>query len=119
MKLFVDDVRACPNGWVLARTVTEAIRLIDTQVVEEVSLDHDIACRLVTGQEHTSNETFEPVARFISSWNSEIPWTGGIGSEKDLIRVRIHTSNFVAGRKMADILGIEYDHYLYDEKDYE
>lgn len=37
IKLFVDDLRACPKGWVPARTVTEAIRILATQSVEEVS----------------------------------------------------------------------------------
>lgn len=114
MKLFVDDVRACPKGWVLARTVQKAIRLIHTQDVNEVSLDHDIACRLVTGQEHTSNETFEPVARFIAMWNNFC-----VDTIRNVINIRIHTSNFEAGHVMAKIVGIEYDNYLYDPKDYE
>lgn len=42
MKLYVDDLRKCPDGWVLARSVTEAIRILATQSVDEVSLDHDI-----------------------------------------------------------------------------
>lgn len=114
MKLFVDDLRACPKGWVLARTVTKAIRYLATQDVKEISLDHDIACRLVTGQEHTSNETFEPVARFVAIWNDYC-----VDSIRSRIDIRIHTSNFEAGRVMADILGIDYSPYLYNEKDYE
>lgn len=42
IKLFVDDLRPCPEGWTLARTITEAIRILATQYVTEVSLDHDI-----------------------------------------------------------------------------
>ena len=119
MKLFVDDVRACPDGWVLARTVTQAIRILSTQDVTEVSLDHDIACRLVTGQEHTSNETFEPVARFLRILDllQSSEADHATGPVIPMI-YRIHTSNFVAGRVMADIMGIKYDNYLYDQKDY-
>lgn len=36
IRLFVDDIRREPEGWVRARTVTEAIRLLATQDVEEV-----------------------------------------------------------------------------------
>jgi len=65
MKLFVDDIRRYPDDWILARTVSEAIRILDTLSVEEISLDHDIACYHLDGSQHSSNETFEPVARFI------------------------------------------------------
>lgn len=98
MKLYVDDIRACPEGWIPARTVTEAIRTLATLPIQEVSLDHDIACYLKRGQEHTSEETFEPVARYLALMLQ----TGA------KIQVRIHTSNYPAGDKMADILGIEY-----------
>ncbi len=56
MKLYVDDVREVPEGWVLTRTITEAIRLLATMKVDEVSLDHD----------YLYNETYEPVARYIA-----------------------------------------------------
>jgi len=95
LKLFVDDLRACPQGWVPARSVTEGIRILATMPVEEVSLDHDIACHLVMGREHLSAETFEPVARYIALM-------------KERPAVKIHTSNYPAGSKMAEILGIEY-----------
>lgn len=46
MKLYVDDVRDAPDGWVLARTVEEAKRLLATGEVISVSLDHDMgACK--------------------------------------------------------------------------
>lgn len=44
IRLFVDDLRAAPDAsWTVVRTVTEAIRVLATQDVEEVLLDHDIA----------------------------------------------------------------------------
>jgi hypothetical protein len=95
MKLYVDDIRACPEGWIPARTVTEAIRILATMPIQEVSLDHDIACYLKRGQEHTSEESFEPVARYIALMNPRPA-------------VRIHTANYPAGDRMAEILGIEY-----------
>lgn len=102
MKLFVDDLRTPWDGWVLARTITEAIRILATQVVDEVSLDHDIGCRLITGQEHSSNETFEPVARYLAIMGEKRPC------------IKFHTSNPVGGKKMAEIIGIPYrwTHYL-------
>jgi len=44
LKLFVDDVRAVPDGsWELCTTITKAIRMLHTQNVEVISLDHDIS----------------------------------------------------------------------------
>jgi hypothetical protein len=42
MKLFLDDIRKCPEGYVLVRTAEDAISLLDTGSVAEVSLDHDL-----------------------------------------------------------------------------
>jgi hypothetical protein len=114
MKLFVDDIRMCPDGWIPARSVTEAIRILATQFVTEVSLDHDIACFYDQhmSAHHTSPETFEPVARYLAlMFESEVV-------DRQDIKVRIHTANFEAGKKMARILDIEYNNYFYDEKDY-
>lgn len=99
MKLFVDDIRACPEGWVLARTITEAIRLLSTQDVTHVSLDHDIGCRLASGQEHSSDETFEPVAWYLAKVYDHPAWGGPV--------ILIHTGNIEAGKRMAEIMGIQ------------
>jgi len=40
--LFVDDQLDCPPGWVQARNTSEAIALLQTGKVEEVSIDHDL-----------------------------------------------------------------------------
>lgn len=45
VKLYMDDVRPCPIGWTVARSVKEAIAVMETYVVTEASLDHDLgAC---------------------------------------------------------------------------
>lgn len=99
MKLWVDDQRPAPDGWVLARTVTDAVRLLaNAQGVEEISLDHDIACTSRRGdlvwEAHASEETFEPVAYYIHMM-SEVGWSG---------HVTIHTANPVAAIKLSQIL---------------
>lgn len=96
MKLFVDDIRRQWEGWHRARTVTEAIRILATMPVEIVSLDHDIACYLVSGHEHSSEETFEPVARYIALMGGDAPF------------VQFHTGNPEGGQKMARIIGVPY-----------
>lgn len=98
MKLYVDDLRACPSGWHLARTNTEAIRLLASGYVEEISLDHDICSR-----EHLtamSDETFCAVAYYIA-----------LMEKKPL--VRFHTGNIDAGIAMAKIIGCEFLHEMH------
>ncbi len=45
VRLYLDDVRKCPVGWTLARSVAEAIDVMKRWTVVEASLDHDLgAC---------------------------------------------------------------------------
>lgn len=98
MKLFVDDLRKCPDGWTLARTNTEAIRLLATGHVKEISIDHDIAyfapdakvkIRLAIGE-----ETFQPVVYYICAMKPE-------GRPKE---ITIHTANYSAGLRMYTLM---------------
>lgn len=42
VRLWLDDVRPAPEGWVRTRTVQETIERIERGDVAEVSLDHDL-----------------------------------------------------------------------------
>lgn len=42
MKVYLDDERATPEGWVRVYWPDEAIELLKTGTVEEISLDHDL-----------------------------------------------------------------------------
>jgi hypothetical protein len=42
MKVYLDDERATPEGWTRVYWPDEAIRLLETAAVEELSLDHDL-----------------------------------------------------------------------------
>ena len=42
MKIFLDDERPTPEGWVQAYWPQEAIALLETGEVTEISLDHDL-----------------------------------------------------------------------------
>lgn len=109
MKLFIDDIRPAPKGWYLARTVTEAIRLIDLYEWEAISLDHDIFFPCTFGEEtitkmknidpfnaHASKEDFTAVARFITyrfKSPDDAPGT-----------IFIHTANPVGYERLKAIL---------------
>lgn len=41
-KLWLDDTRPAPEGWVWAKTVEEAIEVMVNNVVSHASLDHDL-----------------------------------------------------------------------------
>lgn len=44
MRLWHDDVRPAPDGWICARTNDEAIEVLLGREVTECSLDHDLGC---------------------------------------------------------------------------
>lgn len=106
MKIYVDDLRQAPEGWVLARTITEAIRMLAELAVEEVSLDHDIVYVDERGQwlgkNHTENYT--PVARYIAQMPKSV---------RPKI-VKIHTSNAVGAEALKQILGGCVDEIIID-----
>ena len=107
MKLWVDDIRKEPEGWRRARSVTEAIRILDSfPDVTKVSLDYDISMKVTVGTKEAgyseprpfaSNETFEAVARFIAA-----KYTAKFMPPN--FQVTIHTANKVGAANMAEIL---------------
>jgi len=42
MRIFLDDERQTPEGWVRVKWPDEAIALLKSGFVEEISLDHDL-----------------------------------------------------------------------------
>ena len=104
IKLYVDDLRNAPEGWHLARTITEAIRKIATMPITEISLDHDIIFKR-NKRTPSESETFEPVCRYIAIFNSYLE----IHQEKDKriksIKVYCHSGNPLAVEKYSQILG--------------
>jgi hypothetical protein len=42
MRVFLDNERETPDGWTRVYWPNEAIRLLETGTVEELSLDHDL-----------------------------------------------------------------------------
>lgn len=41
-KLWVDDLRPAPDGWLWAKTSAQAVEFLATVAVDTVSLDHDL-----------------------------------------------------------------------------
>ena len=98
IKLWVDDIRKAPDGWHWAKTATEAIRILATQVVTEISIDHDISHKVAVGnvsRPYPCPETFESVAWFVRQLL--------FGPSTQLTRITIHTANGPAGDRMMKI----------------
>jgi hypothetical protein len=101
IKLYVDDIRKCPEGWTLARTNDKAIRLLHTMDVEEISLDHDICWYDRKNKNiQMAEETFHPVAYYLAT----------MPAERRPKKITLHTANPVGGQAMYNTLwraGIE------------
>lgn len=89
MKLYVDDIRKAPKGWLLARTIDEAVRMIVRWKPTDISLDHDIG---------NYDETFQSVAHLIGQmYMNDAFWA-------DELEVSIHSDNPVGAKRLQDIL---------------
>lgn len=76
MKLYLDDVRECPKGWIPIRTVRDMIQLLQEQDVSEISFDHDLGKGL-SGydvlnwiERKVFEDGFKPPRMYVHSWNS-------------------------------------------------
>lgn len=103
MKLFIDDIRDAPEGWVLARSISEAVNFIRRYALEitHISFDHDISIPVkVNGfiKPYPSPDTFKVVAYFVLDSITDESY----GIKEDVV-LTTHSSNPV-GR--AEIVAI-------------
>lgn len=117
MKLWVDDVRPCPDGWVWAKTFTDAVEILESDVeLTDASLDHDLGFELV--DEGTWDFTkFEGIAK---------PYDGLAPTGYDLTKwmveravwpsqsLTVHSMNPVGVRNMC-VLIEKHGPYVYRE----
>lgn len=92
MKVYLDDERPTPEGWVGVRWPGEAIALLQTGGVEELSLDHDLG-------DDARGTGYDVVL-----WIEEAVAVRGFKPP----RIRVHSANSSAREKMlAGIASIE------------
>lgn len=84
MKVFLDDVRACPDRWVKATSYNEMIRILETKKgeIEEISLDHDL------GEVRSGYD--------VCKWMVE--------NDYWVNKITIHTANPVGSKNMLQLL---------------
>jgi len=103
IKIWLDDRRPAPNGWISCRWPEEVIEHLKTGKVEEISLDHDLDDLHVVGQGYCPSIK-ERTGYDVLIWIEEQVITGGFVPPK----IRIHTANFSARKKMlAAVASIE------------
>lgn len=89
MKVFLDDERVAPAGWVQVRWPEEAIKLLQSGNVTELSLDHDLG-----DDEHGTGYD-------VIIWIEEAVATSGFRPP----HIKVHSANPSATVKME--LGIQ------------
>lgn len=78
MKLYLDDVRKCPDGFFLCRTAEDAIQIIDYGEVVYISFDHDLGGD-VTGYDVAKHIEEEVAAGNISCPDWDIHSSNPVG----------------------------------------
>jgi hypothetical protein len=79
MKIFLDDERQTPEGWIRAYTVTEAVSYLSTRQVTHLSCDNDL------GSLETSEEGFN-----VLNWLEEQVFND---SAFPVPEITVHSSN--------------------------
>ena len=102
LKVWLDDERSAPAGWVHVRTPEEAIELLRGGDVEEISLDHDLGLD-VGERERTGYDVLLWIEREVAAGRARPP---GV--------MRVHTGNAGAVRRMEQ--AIESIRRLADDK---
>lgn len=88
INLYVDDLRDCPEGFLVARTMEDAIAVLTTQNVHLLSLDHDL------GEDEAGN--LRPTGYDLVKYFCE----QGLYADK----IYLHTDNVVGRENMYQTL---------------
>lgn len=103
LRLWHDDIRPAPNGWVWARTNEEAKAVLRTGEVAEISLDHDLGLDHYSEAEVNANPELlfgkgqsEQTGMHLVVWMIEEARVPGI--------VTIHSWNPAGASRMRDAL---------------
>ena len=89
MKVYLDDERETPRGWVRVYWPDEAIELLQSENVTELSLDHDLG----NDNRGTGYDAIKWIEEQVATSNFVPP------------KIKVHSANISARKKME--LGIE------------
>lgn len=86
IKLWLDDIRPAPEGYIRVYTTPDMIALLKSEEVEEISLDNDLGL-------------LEPVGRKVLDWIEEEV----VGNNYIPPLIHIHSMNSIEVARMATI----------------
>jgi hypothetical protein len=93
MKLYLDDYRDPPEGWTVVRTAKEAIRLLSSGTVTDISFDHDL------GTKETGYD--------VISWLEEQVVYGKIKAPRTM---QVHSANPVGKQRIMSVIKKIFDY---------
>ena len=91
MKVFLDDVRLAPRGWVQCNTADDCKTLLLSGGVEELSLDHDLGD---DDQHGTGADVLDWIERELMT---QTEWTAPMS-------ITVHSANPVARKRMGSVV---------------
>ena len=97
MKIFLDDVRDTPEGYVRCYWPSEVIELLKANPVSELSLDHDLG----DDEKGTGYDVLK--------WIEEEVYTNNFTPPKV---IKVHSANPIAKQRMLSAIASIYNHYV-------
>jgi hypothetical protein len=88
MRVYLDDTREAPEGWIRTQTPEEVIALLQTGKVEAISLDHDLGVA-TEERERTGYEVLRWLEEQVATgaWSFPVP------------EIRVHSANPVGWQR--------------------
>ncbi len=97
MKIFLDDVRDTPEGYVRCYWPEEVIELLKTHPVSELSLDHDLG----DDEKGTGYDVLK--------WIEEEVYTNNFNPPKV---IKVHSANPIAKQRMLSAIASIYSYWV-------
>lgn len=97
MKLWLDDIRPAPPGWVWAKSVAEAKHYLASGEVEEASFDHDLGDAVVAAEGKKEPKPYPEDGSTLVRWLAE---TGCWPKKKPTV----HSANPVGAAYMRGMI---------------
>ena len=101
-KLWLDDIRPAPPGWLYTNNVKDAIWATENYNIVEMSLDHDLGLKNDKFEEYTTSETDLDINDYEETGYDFCLWLtkNNIWPQK----ITVHSSNLVGAERMLSII---------------
>lgn len=104
VKLWHDDIRRAPEGWIWARTNDQARRVLEKGIVAEISMDHDLGLDDLDPDAHYELDGELQHAIFLAGHSEDtgynlVKWMCETGNVPE--KVTIHSWNPQGAGRMA------------------